>query len=490
MGFLNRAFLYIRRQKRKALILSVLIFILGTAMSGAIVVKSAIHQTEHNLWVQMPPVATISLDFVAGQIYSDETGNEPEWERSLTPEEIRQIGELPYVTSFEYSFTHAFWNHEFKFYNSIDDWWRDAGSVSVKGISNPNLMDIREGIIEIVDGRPFTVSDMIDTYYTALISQEFAELNNLTIGSMISLESRIYTERWVGFDPSDWRNQANIETSQVFDLEVIGIFEILKELEFEPGVTHADGQTYDFPSQEEVSFNQLINQIYVPMNLLEMAPSFNFEALVAENSINSFFILDDPFDMPEFVRMANALLPGGWIVIEPSGHFNRILASFNTMQQIADVIFISTILTSCIILSLLMLLLLHERRHEIGIYLALGEHKQKIILQLLIENISLAMIAFMLAIFAGNIISRNVSRIFLKQNLLNQIENAENGFFTNMVWHGVGEIGVEELISRFEIGLDVSAVFVILGVGLMTVLFSAGISAWLIVKLSPKKVLL
>ena len=60
-----------------------------------------------------------------------------------------------------------------------------------------------------------------------------------------------------------------------------------------------------------------------------------------------------------------------------------------------------------------------------GIYLALGERKEKIALQLLLETLFVSFFAITIAVFTGNILAKNISYKMLKNQLNEQNSNIE-----------------------------------------------------------------
>ena len=69
--------------------------------------------------------------------------------------------------------------------------------MNLKGVHGINLLDAEEGVIEVVQGRTFTETEVRNLTYVALISQNLAELNELGIGSTFTLNNTIWKdEAW------------------------------------------------------------------------------------------------------------------------------------------------------------------------------------------------------------------------------------------------------------------------------------------------------
>ena len=495
MNISNRALASLKRQWVKSLILLTTIFVLGFLLTGATIVRNAILQTEYNLWSTMPRFATINLDFETMMELQREAAGD-EVDPNITSQEvIREIGSLPYVESFNYTFNHLLWNSELEWVGESLNFNDEPSFRSVQGVYHFHLLDLDQGIIEMVDGRSFSEQDMTGIGEVALISRELAEANGLTVGSILTLDSRLYDDFDDVYASNDWLNPERIIESETFELEVIGLFEVMTEIEedmYEEIVI--DGQTFIFQTAEAVLLHQLQNQIYVPISVIEASPDFDFERVsqMEANGVEALFVLYDPLDMPEFIDEANELLAGWWQMADLSGNFSRITASMETMQWVANLIFWGGTGAAVVILALFMILFLYDRKHEIGIYLALGEKKSKVILQVLSEVMLLTVVALSLSVFVGSIVTSQMSQRMLEQDVIRQIESGENQFWgiNNLARHDPGEMDIEEMMASFEITFGGTAVLFIFTAGMLTVLLSTGLSVFYVVRLNPKKVLM
>lgn len=64
---------------------------------------------------------------------------------------------------------------------------------------------------------------------------------------------------------------------------------------------------------------------------------------------------------------------------------------------------------SLLIISLIVLLFLRDRKHELGIYLSIGETRGKIIGQILVELLLISAIALLLSLVTGNLLADSIS---------------------------------------------------------------------------------
>ena len=171
----------------------------------------------------------------------------------------------------------------------------------------------------------------------------------------------------------------------------------------------------------------------------------------------------------------------------------------DTFLGIADFILLGTLLAAVIILILLIMLLTRERRREIGIYLALGEQKKKIILQMLLEVFVVTIIGMTLAFGIGSFLANELSEIMIINELQanrdeNQIRSGIMGVPEGNVFWSMGipsvELTIEEMMTSFDNSLSFNTVVIFYLSGLTVVTLATSVSVIYIVKMNPKKILL
>ena len=479
MRILKRSFLSIYRLPFKSLLLFVLIFITSTLVSGAFFTRQAIINTDINLRRQMPSIVTIEQDQT---MLSDDGLN-----LFLPPEIIRQIGDLEYIHSFDYSIDIS-WGVSSR---ALTPWQRPDFPVlssdydeqlglrlRIRGVEQANFLDGRSDFLTLVQGNSFDASRMnaYDAPYPALISSGLSRANNLSIGSIIEAEILLY--EWVG------NERIILDETNVFPLEVIGIFEpILPEIE--------NTDDLDDMFQATVRESTIHHRIYVPNAVAYLMFETRTENPQEVNDIffHNFFVLNDPMDLVNLVQEVENL-DGNWQVTDLSTGFSEISASMESLSNIADYILWGGIASSLAIFSLLILLTLRERKQEMGIYLALGERKFFLILQLMLEIILIASLAMTLSLFVGNVFSRRISTQMLRQNMQVELEN------DTQIFNPLEELGYhfdltpDEMMMAYEVGFDFESILVFYGVGILTILFSTLLFTVEVIRLNPKKLLM
>ena len=509
MNFLKRAMTSISRKPGKTVILLLLVFVLGSIIAGAIATSGAINNTEANLRRNMRPIVSLEMDWQTIEEIAIETD---EWTQpeQITADLIREIGALPYVSHFDYSIRTSLTSFELERYEPSDGsihWGAENEPTWLDfiGVSRPELIYVEEGIIELVDGRMFTETDVNDLpphQSVVIVSRDFLETNQLSIGQVITLNNIVRND--INWESNEFWSDENIFAQEEYTFEIIGAFDLVSS---EVAPNEDDWET-------EHRVREQSNWLFVPNAVTESASRFMHEKAIAmaaeagtledlpdgskdfQYLVDNVFVLDNPLEIENFREAAEPLLPEFWTVTDLSNTFAEISSSMETLQGIAGSILWVAIGTTILILSLLITLFLRDRRHEMGIYLALGEKKSSIISQILLEVGSVAIIGITLAVFMGNIVSSGMSRTMLRNELTQQEDALWGGSITVSVGGSMANMGFgqemtpEEMLEAFDVSLNVQTILVFYGIGLGTIVVSTLIPVIYIVRLDPKKVLM
>jgi len=547
MNFFKRATTSITRRPGKTVILMLLVFILGTITAGAISVRGAIQNTDANLRARMQPIASVSLDWQAWtESEAMQQWNELTWQEQdeiwddpdhplrelipdqgqLLPEHIRAIGALPQVYFYDFVISSNMESFSLERYSQRNSWrqgWEPEW-FRMLGASSTNMVQIDQGAINLLHGNQFTANDLVPGGDQApiLVSQEWANQNGLSIGSTFELYNIVHTvDPDGGVQNQNWSQEMfaddNIWELVGMEFTIIGIFEI-------PVNEDADPNDHNAIWQHEVS----LNTFYVPNWVLEdvnrrtalaniaaaedagVEPaSWHLDQINNENdddfggmSVTPLFILEDPSDMEEFRAAAYELLPVYHQIEDMASAFDDIESSMATMDTISFWILWVSIGATLLILTLLITLFLRDRRYEMGVYLAIGEKKSKIVSQILLEVVITSLVGITFAVFAGHFISSEMSRNML-MNELQASREPNNDWMTtggSVIISGGGgfddigipvqEMSISEMADAFQVRLGADTILLFYGVGIGAVILSTMIPVIYVVTLKPKKVLM
>lgn len=494
MKFSKRSLISIYRKPIKSSIFLILVILLGILSAGSILVQQAIVTADQNLRRRMPAVSTI-MQHVDEDIY-EQTGEWPAFE-VLNPDLIHQVGAFPQVKSFDYAITiqrgvtisgFSLWDDPDFFFTLSFDYDDDLGvHVSVEGVHHADFLDVRDQFIELVSGRSFEEEEFVVSHspYPVLVASGFAQENELSIGSTFEAQVVVFYETNIQDMPIIEHRDKPPVVEETFVLEVIGIFDHI----FPTLPADAD---FDDTLQAHVFQSVMQHRLFLPNDVVErMFEARVQSAMLPDNIfITNFFLLNDPLDFEAFALEVENL-PGSWRAINFSSGFRRISTAMESMQEIADFVFLGATGATLLITMLLVLLFLNDRKHEIGIYLALGEKRLKIILQMLLELMPLAVIGITIALFLGNILATEMSQEFLRQSLEeNRTEFLMSDGSNVLKYFGYRfELQPEEMLENYEVNMSLETVVFFYFIGLGTIFIATLIPIWHTTKIAPKKIL-
>lgn len=483
MNFVKRALYSIKRRLGKSLLLFSLIFVLGNVIAGAIAVQQATTNSEASIRKSLGATVIVEFDYMG---YSSKGNGEAI--EGLSVDAINKMGSLPQVKHYDYSQTasgrvvdptKAFKKDSegggTQGYTGMD------GFVSFKGGQLPEVLDFLENRGKLVSGRTFTPEEIASGANKVIVSKEFADANGLSEGSRFTVQSVA----------QDYSNMMPKELgTKDFEVEVIGIYEPAPQ-------TGAEGQMADF--MEEMSQNTM----YTTNGFVQEIVSAEEEILAANNVTNPgqdiptqyspVFVLQDPSMIEEFKQAIADVVPEYYKISTSSDTFKKIAGPVQTMQSLAGYTLYISVGASLLILSLLITLFLRDRKHELGIYLSLGETKVKVVSQIILEVVIVAFVSITLSLFTGNMIANQITETMIMNQLTAEQESSED---SGMMMISVGgspldsDISTEDILESYSVSLDAPYIIGFYVVGLGTVVFSTMLPMLYILRLNPKKIML
>ena len=434
MNFVQRSLLSIKGRKSRSIILFLAVLLICNVMAGAISVKKALLNTEKSFMDLIPIEVSIDDNY---SIFSDSS------EQGLTEDIVKNIGKSQYVKNWYYYY--KYWlgskkmengkeepimqvdeNNEFQPFNSFD----------IIGAYKETVIQEDNGDIKLIQGKNFSKDDILNGNNVILISQEVATKNKLSIGDKINLGSQvdIYSA-----------NSTIVED----EYEVIGIFETSKNYE-----RNSEGKLVEIESE-------YIDTIYMPNDAIKKIHSKVLEEIKRRGTddydsfaLKAKYYINNINELDEFKSENLSKLPKGYEFNDNSEKYNSVATPMQNMKDLSNIIVYSSIIASIIIIGLISILFCKERKKEMGIYLALGEKKVNIAMQILLETLIIAIIAITISIFTGNILATKVSEKMLK----NQI-NEQNTQTTNQGYYNSEDlIDDEEIMDNYKVTLDISTI--------------------------------
>lgn len=521
MNFVKRAMASVTRRKGKSLILFAVIFILGNVMAGAIAIDQGTKSVEDTIKAKLGATATISEDYE--RMSKDQEQNEkgePDFDffkdNSPTQKTLKKIGELSEVKYYDYSMNSMANTEKLKMVEMKDENFQygEPGMnwINLKGNNYNEVFDIKNNIISLTDGRVFEKDEINKGKSVVLISNEFAKENNLRVGDKMTIDAVIQDESAMMVqDQSDSDESKEIKkVKKDFQAEVIGTFKVLQA---DKG---SKSKSKDDQMMDQMTYTDRANTIYAPNKFIQ-----NFEKTIQLKSFEEFpenfgdemtkekllksmetdfgsakYILKKPEMAEDFKVKASQILEQDKLkyskVILSTDQYEQVAGPVKGMSKISKLVLIISVLASILIITLVTILFLRDRKHELGIYLALGEKRTRVVGQIVLEVVTVAIIAITISVFTGNMLAKGFSNSLIQTQKVEQTNNNSADFqldyeLSQLTNNNVSE---EDVIEAYQISLNAKYILLFYVVGLGVILVSTVAPLVYIMRLNPKKIMM
>lgn len=463
MSYFHRSILSIQRRKSRSLILFLAVALLCNVMAGAISVKNALLNTEKSFTDLIPITVRIEDDY---SIFLDNSS------KKVTEEIVNEIGKSAYVKNYYYYYEYTLGSKKLE--NGRNDLIVGAGEdfhpfnlFSIVGVYQTNILEIENGLLSLKEGKLFTKEEIQNGKKVILISKELAKKNNLKVGDKIGLSGEV--------------NQYSSNPTFVEEeYTIVGILEAKKEYE-----RNSNGEIVE-------KENEYADTIYMPNNAIKEIHEEVLNEIERQNTedydsftLVSNFELNDINELEYFKSENLTKLPKGYTFVDNSSSIENVVTPMKNMEDLANIIVYASIFASIIIIGLISVLFCKERKKEMGIYLALGERKKNIALQILLETLIISVVAVTLSTFTGNLLAKNISQKMLQNQIAEQNEKIQNQNYNQEE-----TLDEEEILQKYDVSLNLETILLIYIVALTSITLSVTLPIHYTLKLNPRKILM
>ncbi|MCD8500352.1 MAG: FtsX-like permease family protein [Bacillaceae bacterium] len=463
------------------------IFILGNLISGAISIQQATKNVESSIKERLGTAAVIEPDYTELDKIPYEEWEQIEME-TVSFDLLKQVGELNYVKYYDYTITSHLNSDKMKRYEGdlgSDYEMHGPAYFEMKGINYAPVLDFEEKRGQLVDGRVFTPEEIESGALVTIISKKLAELNGISVGDQFILQNNVY-------DYSDWENGDKLVASRDVVMEVIGLFEPLsvKENDDKQNDGWFDYMDIEYQNTVYVSNELVITEMKYQHEEYAKIDEY-FAEMMAEGEMDytswfrPVFVLKSPDVSDAFKEEVLTMLPNFYTVRLSSDQYDSISGPVNSMAKLSNYVLNVSVIATVLIIGLVVLLFLRDRKRELGIFLSLGERRGRVIGQIMIEVMVIALVAISLSLFTGNLLAQGVSHTMM--------ENDSNEQFIDHWYHDPllnSNLTTDDVVDSFQVALDGQFILMFYIVGLLTILVSTLIPLTYIVRLNPKKIMM
>lgn len=330
------------------------------------------------------------------------------------------------------------------------------GAFTLLGYSSyDSMIDFVNGKFKIVDGE---VSNDF-TSNNCVISEELATLNDIKVGDTIIIKSP---------------NDGNI----TYDLVVSGIYKEDSDV------------SEDMTSMFSSSVNSIITNDKVVREFMELD-----EKLSA--TITPTFILKDKESVELF---SNELIEKGlseyYTVTNNLELVEGATKSITNVKSFATMFLIITLIIGAIVLLVLNMINIRERKYEIGVLRTIGMKRSLVISQFMIELLVVAVFGLLVGAGVGSVCSVKVANNLLSTEISNAQSETENidknfGGKGNMMNGKPQNIGIAQInqVDKIDAIVDFKVLGELLGIGVILTMISSLSACIAIARFSPLNIL-
>ncbi|PAD19972.1 ABC transporter permease [Terribacillus saccharophilus] len=488
MNFLKRAFWSMKAKKGKTLLQLVIFTVICVFVLSGLTIQSAAKASSELARQELGGSVTLQVDREAAmekqQSEQSESDGPPQFTSTpISLEDVESIAALDHVESYNYSVSASANAEDFDIFESSTftdssdteseqapggDQGRGGmvqADLTVNGtLTSDEAESFSDGEAEIVDGRGIEESDAGTN--VAVIEQTLAEENDLAVGDTINISSA-----------------SNEDTTQ--ELEIVGIYE-----------------TSSAGSDQAMNFSFLnpYNTIYVPYTAANTLKGEDYSDTVESVT----YQMDDAENIDAFIAAAEKT-DVDFDVYQLDANDDLYQQMVGPIENVAsfakNIVYLVTI-AGAIILALIVMLSIRERKYEMGVLMAIGEKKWKLAGQFITEIVVIAIVAVGLSSVFGNPIANVLGNQLLDQQTTTASAETAPTFIQQRPRGGgmmsVGGPGQavsdafsqpSEAISSLNINVTWENILILGGIGLAVAIIAALIPSISILRLQPKNIL-
>lgn len=366
---------------------------------------------------------------------------------------------------------------------------------SIVGYSKEEAMtSFINGNSSVIEGSMFNASTGDGT---CIITQELAAFNDLSVGDTISIS-----------------NPNNEE--ETYKLTVSGIY------------TDSSSNTNSFSMFGSTSTDPA-NQIYMSYSSLEKiiddstetVKTITEEDTAEETSVMALtgtlegtYVFADVESYEAFeIEVRELGLDETYVVNSTDvSSFESSLIPLNTLSKMAGYFLVVILVIGAIILVVLNIFNVRERKYEIGVLTAMGMKKGKVALQFLSEIFIVTIIAIVIGVGIGGISSVPVTNALLENQVASQNKQSEqieqnfgrgdsmggniggnrptnNGGYPGFISNMFGTDSETVYVTEISSAMNLTVVFQMLAIGILLTLISGTVSMLFVMRYEPLKIL-
>lgn len=469
---LKNSFKNVKRNSKRYVIVGILIFIISFISVIALIVDQSSQATIEYYMNEYGSTATIDIDpeqlrssFDPSQESSDDSGEQVSMEDiALTYDDYQAIAESDYVTDVSYEMSANLINTNLTTEDESEESDESSeGMPSMEG-QGPGGQEQTEGSFSFIGSNTLEDSDYFSDENNVLVDGDYpTEDNQIAISSNLSeLNDKVVGDT-IKFTTSD--------EETTITMEVVGIYESVTQNQMMMGSSETIYTTYDTLA----NITDERSNITATYTLTSYDVVDEFESWLYDNGVNEMYYVNNNQELLE-----------------------QIIGPVESTMSLLNNVMILVFIIGGAILVFINILILRERKYEIGVLRALGQKKGTVVKGLVYEASVVALIAMVFAIGVGMVSAQPIANSLLQSE--STAETTEDGMEgpggqggqgggmqMNMSFGNQQTTGEE--VTSLDTSINGNVLLITFAINLLLMLITTFVSARFITRQEPNEIL-
>ncbi|MGQ9010355.1 ABC transporter permease [Bacillus stercoris] len=478
MNFIKRAFWNMKAKKGKTLLQLFVFTVICVFVLSGLTIQSAAQKSSELARQELGGSVTLQVDRQKQMEKQQDNGEKRSFESTpIKVSDANKLAALDHVKSYNYITSASANAGNFDAIESSSSSNSNAknsqgggqggpqmvqADLSIVGVISTALVDdFSDGDSKITDGRAITKSDVGKK--VTVINETLAEENELSVGDSITIES------------------ATDEDTTV-KLKIVGIYKT---------TSSGDDQAQNF------SFLNPYNKLYTPYTATAALKGDDYQ-----NTIDSaVYYMDDAKNMNAFVKAAKktSIDFDTYTLNTNDQLYQQMVGPIENVASFSKNVVYLVSVAGAVILGLIVMMSIRERKYEMGVLMAIGEKRWKLIGQFLTEILIVAVIAIGLASVTGNLVANQLGNQLLSQQISSSTDSTQTasgqngqmpggggGMGGRMFGHSSSNVDV---IDSLNVAVSMNDMLVLGGIGIFIAIIATLLPSISVLRLHPKTIL-
>lgn len=447
MRVIKHAFLSLCRKPTKAIMILVILFVVYGLVFTGIIIQNSVKSSKEYVRKELGAIVEMKTDYM--KVMEQQLSRDEFSQLNLSVSLAKEIAKDPVVKELYITEMTSASNKELK--SAMNLGGNEEGGVTMAAVaigpsgsfplmgSNADVpMEFSNGTYQITDGRLRDAGDQGKD--TLVISEELASKNNLAIGDNIDLISDL--------------------DEQSYSFEIIGIFKGASSV--------------------------IVDQMFTSLDSAKkLAGTVGGE----DNASYIGFLLKDPMEIDNFIKQHENQMPNEFITLYANDNeYESLTRPLDLISTIISILLVVVFIAGVIIMLAIITIFVRDRKFEIGLLLASGEGKMKIISQFVLEILLVSVLAFGIAAGASKFSSDYAASWIVKNQLVEDNTQSMGGMISIGLGGAQGnEVKISDVAREFNVSVDQEVIGNLLLISFVIVIVSAGAPLSIILGYKPRE---